>query len=649
MSSTPGSRTRASIPEVQKKALRVWQRSQKPRPTHAASVAWFEQTYGRRLTQSTISTILSKKYDYLDTTAPSSRLRHRPSQWPILDERLSDWLKDAQIGGAVSGEQILHKADEIFKNIPEYVDFPGPQFSQGWLWKFKQRHQARLIEAQNQGSAPAVPENRRKELHVLRTFCGEFQEDNIYNMDETGLMWRRAPFDASRSPSHELNKDRSRICLMVCTNCTGSDRLPLWVIGHKSNPDALKGVNLKALDCEWRHSPPAWVTPQIMSEWLLNFYQHIGTSRRVLLLLDDFNIHVTAVETTPPPPNVHIQLFPANLPAQPANAPTVRQPLSLGIMQHLKQHYRKRWLNYIVAGFESGQSPICKMSLYHALCWITRNWRHDVANGTIYKAFRKSTLIDPCVNYLSAPKLPEMKDLYEKIASFMVNGEVSQSLEEWLNPVEEEFIERSHEMSWYNQNVDTSFLDDPFIPIPAHEMIPTSMEAISGIQTAIRYMLHQPTTTANDVLYLETLEKVLSRRALNEKIYVQNQSSQRQTLGQAQRQSQYASHEDTSYVHETQSPRDDITLGLVGINRSEPTPTRPAFRVELSKNDSHQFITQDASRLESQAAGETLAQTSSQGRAFVNSKVGNEISSEDMNYAPIEGSDDASFDEDLEI
>lgn len=93
----------------------------------------------------------------------------------------------------------------------------------------------------------------------------------------------------------------------------------------------------------------------IMSEWLL--LNVVGT-RRVLLHLDNFDIHQAAVESTPPPPNVHIQFFPAY--------GTTVQPLSLGITQHIKHHYRKQYLVYIAAEFDTGQSPIQTMSLYHS-------------------------------------------------------------------------------------------------------------------------------------------------------------------------------------------------------------------------------------------------------------------------------------------
>ncbi|KAJ5166266.1 uncharacterized protein N7482_005047 [Penicillium canariense] len=552
---TPQSKGRAGISEVQKKALRAWSQSQQPRPTHASCIAWFQQTYNRRLTQSSISLILSKKYDYLDIRPASSSLRQQPPQWPALEQPLSEWLKKARENGEpVTGEVICNKARKIWPQITEYASHPVPQFSQGWLSKFKRRFEAGLSEGQHDGALPAAPPNQRKELQALRTICGEFKEEDIYNMDETGLLWRKAPFDALPAAPNELRKDRAHICLIVCTNCTGSDRIPIWAIGHKEMPNALRGVNLKAMGCEWRYNRQAWLDTRIMSEWLTMFYEHIG-SRRVLLFLDNFHAHEAALESTPPPPNIHIQTFPANSPKE-------HQPLRLGIIHHLKQHYRKQWLGYLLAGFDSGQSPMQMMSLYHALCWITRNWRHDVGNGTVYKAFRKSTLVDPPIQYLTAPKLPDMTDIYNKVIRYNRGGLSTKTLEEWLNPVEEEFIDQADDTTWFNPTVDTSTLDEPVIHLPPQEFIPMPGEAISGIQTAMRYLLHQQTTTANDILYLETMEKVLRRKLMNDE-------HQRQHHAAAQLQ--------------TQSPA-QAPIRIPGpaiTERSSSSPAEPAFELSV--------------------------------------------------------------------
>ena len=72
--------------------------------------------------------------------------------------------------------------------IPQYQALKTPEFSQGWLTRFKQRYGIqRHIQHGEAGSVPSIAE---EEMKAVRTLYSEYLEDNIYNMDETGLYWR---------------------------------------------------------------------------------------------------------------------------------------------------------------------------------------------------------------------------------------------------------------------------------------------------------------------------------------------------------------------------------------------------------------------------------------------------------------------------
>jgi len=63
---------------------------------------------------------------------------------------------------------------------------------------------------------------------VIRTLAGTYEGDDIYDMDETGLMWKMTPSQGlSTTSSAGTNKDKTRISIICCTNATGSDRFPL--------------------------------------------------------------------------------------------------------------------------------------------------------------------------------------------------------------------------------------------------------------------------------------------------------------------------------------------------------------------------------------------------------------------------------------
>ena len=57
-----------------------------------------------------------------------------------------------------------------------------------------------------------------------------------------------------------VKKDKSRISIGLCTNATGTDRLPPLFIGHAKVPRALRGINIQALGGWWRSNKKAWMT-----------------------------------------------------------------------------------------------------------------------------------------------------------------------------------------------------------------------------------------------------------------------------------------------------------------------------------------------------------------------------------------------------
>jgi hypothetical protein len=346
----------------------------------------------------------------------------------------------------------------------------------------------------------------------LRAMAGEFPENDIYNMDEMGLFWRKPPFyPLPTQDPWTTSRENSRVCLMACTNITGSDRLPLWMIGHSQMPQALSKINLEAMDCHWRYNTQAWLTRTLMQEWLLFFYRHVG-DRRVLLLLDQHPDHQAAVDALPPPPNVHVQLFPKQ-----TNSSAEQQPLSLGIFQALKHWYRRHWLAYLVSGLNTRENFVHKMNLYRAMCWITRSWRHDLANATINRAFRRSSLLDPQLDFISAPRLPDLTALYSAVVQNN-RGLPVISLENFTHPVDEDFETYSGDMDDAGEAaVEQMRLDEPILPVPGHDVVPTVQDAGAGLQIAIEYLLHQPWTTPSDIQSLERVERIINRFAMDEK------------------------------------------------------------------------------------------------------------------------------------
>jgi hypothetical protein len=181
------------LSDVQQKALRDWVYSQSPRPTQKACIAWFQAHYNHRLSQSTVSDIRSQQYHYLDSECnPSSATHKGISQWQDLEAILYKWHHILDYKGVyINGDILIDKARQIWSSLPQYRDQPPPACSSGWLHRFKQRYN--IKQQTYHREAGSVLEEAEKEMKAIRTFAGQYNEDDIYNMDDTGLFWRMPP------------------------------------------------------------------------------------------------------------------------------------------------------------------------------------------------------------------------------------------------------------------------------------------------------------------------------------------------------------------------------------------------------------------------------------------------------------------------
>jgi DDE superfamily endonuclease len=245
----------------------------------------------------------------------------------------------------------------------------------------------------------------------------------------------------------------------------------------------------------------------LMVEWLRAFYTAINPGRSVLLLIDNLKAHITGVKLAPPPPNIRIQWLPPN-------ATSLYQPLDQGILQNLKHHYKKCWLQYIIQQYEQQINPLGTMNLYFAICWITQAWASDVTESTIYRYFRKSKIL-PCQQPISLPQ-----DLSTNLLPLLQTVErVGQirdiiSLSNFLNPSDENL-----EPSDGNQEIDLDEIiqlhteEDPqdeeavaeneTLEIP----VPSSGEALQAVKLLLRYQDHQAITTTGDIRHLLQLQR----------------------------------------------------------------------------------------------------------------------------------------------
>lgn len=155
---------RHSLTLDQRRALRRWANTQPVRPSHKACIDWFHHEYDQTISQSTVSHSLSPKYARLDGDPQLSGSRLRFGNWPDVEKLVLLWYQQVVNSGRhPSNDELGEKAKSIFSQLPRYKDESPPEFSPGWIHRFKKRYGLLIRRQRRHGSAP----NPAEDLHYL--------------------------------------------------------------------------------------------------------------------------------------------------------------------------------------------------------------------------------------------------------------------------------------------------------------------------------------------------------------------------------------------------------------------------------------------------------------------------------------------------
>ena len=159
VNNTPAAKERHSLTLDQRRALRRWANSQTIRPSHKTCIEWFYGRYGQNISQSTVSHSLSPKYSRLDGDNPQlSGSRLRFGNWPDVEKLVLLWYQQVQASGRQpTNEELGEKAKTIFAQLPRYKDENPPEFSPGWIHRFKKRYGLLVRRQRRHGDGSISP------------------------------------------------------------------------------------------------------------------------------------------------------------------------------------------------------------------------------------------------------------------------------------------------------------------------------------------------------------------------------------------------------------------------------------------------------------------------------------------------------------
>ncbi|CAH1770479.1 8992_t:CDS:2, partial [Entrophospora sp. SA101] len=162
----------------------------------------------------TISGIIRKKEDLLKIysnakTSELKRTRIQPSRFPVLEDALYKWFQGLRSQNIPVSQELLKKKVMYFYNEVKNrgVQFPQFEASNGC---------SKNITGESQSANLQNVEEGRARCHIL---LAEYELDDIYNADETGLFFWLAPDQTLATISDQAKgykKDKERITILFC-------------------------------------------------------------------------------------------------------------------------------------------------------------------------------------------------------------------------------------------------------------------------------------------------------------------------------------------------------------------------------------------------------------------------------------------------
>ncbi|KAJ8961581.1 hypothetical protein NQ318_014833 [Aromia moschata] len=149
------------------------------------------------------------------------------------------------LGEPVTGPVLQAKANQFHASLNVDSNF---SVSNGWFARFKKRHGIRCLNIKGE-KLSANEDDASTFREGLKAFLENhgFKLDNIYNGDETSLFWKHFPTktfvcrNETEAPGRKASKDR--VTIQVCSNASGTHKIPLTVIGKSEHPRCLKYVS----------------------------------------------------------------------------------------------------------------------------------------------------------------------------------------------------------------------------------------------------------------------------------------------------------------------------------------------------------------------------------------------------------------------
>lgn len=309
-----------------------------------------------------------------------------------LDDAVLEWFQQARDrGDPVSGPLIREKALILNEKLYGPSDFKA---SNGWLITFKKRYNIRHVDMKgdklvNDSECVTEFSSYLKEKIITERLLLE----NIYNADEAGIYWRTilscsAPEKMKINNNECERKRENRITMVFCSNASGTNRIPLFVIG-KSDVTAIQ----QELQCHgdiYTSQESSWMNQEIFEKWFIEifipralaFQRETQITGKILLILDNAPCHRPLEKLNSLNENIEIIHLPPNIPA-------ALQPMAQGPISLTKKYYKRNFLRQLIISekLDSIDDYLQNFNHQDCLTLLIDAWK-QIKNSTLKRVWK---------------------------------------------------------------------------------------------------------------------------------------------------------------------------------------------------------------------------------------------------------------------
>ncbi|XP_076642797.1 jerky protein homolog-like [Halictus rubicundus] len=298
-----------------------------------------------------------------------------------LENRLYTWFLEQQVMDNPLTDVLLQKkAREL---CGQFASTPF-NASGGWLRNFKNRYRIHLVRVH--GEKGKANDDGAKAF--LDAFMKRIEEEklnlsNIYNMEETSLLWKTIPSKTLISEKKGIlageKQKRDRVSIGLCANADGTHKLPPIFIHNFKN---LRAQNWGPPPVIYKYQPQAWMNLQIFNEWYEEVFKPSvrqyqlanGIVGKVLLLVDNCANH-KRIYISHEDDNFEIVYLPAK-------TTSFIRPMDQGIIAKLKNNYRHKILRRILQLDKGLEEFYVKYSIKDCIYLLNELW-NDITAANI--------------------------------------------------------------------------------------------------------------------------------------------------------------------------------------------------------------------------------------------------------------------------